>query len=414
MNKDVFILLSRLYYDNFSKMVSALIYHTGIKNKAVAEDIVQDAFTVASEKWKDKLPEQPEAWLFKTVRNLAYNSLRIEKNNLKFEKEFIPEEEGYTDEGYLLKLLFICIQPAFSPKVQLIIALRYARGFQVKRIAVLLGTDEDTVSKILYRWRMQNNSLNWDFSDELIVNDKSKTDMVLKILYVMFTEGYRLSDDGQLIDERLCEDAISLVMEMIKMNIIAEGKTKALYALMLYHLARSVTRINNYSELSPLAAQDKACWDRNMIAVANNYLAKSQQDSTLVNSYQIEAAIAYTHTSTLTFDKTDWLKIANLYQRLKIFNPSPFTILNQAVALYFGKETRTSINLLETLSESKFFRNYHVIHCFWGIIYHDQNEYDKALMSYQRALGCTINRLEEKFIKGKISEILNAVSAKPQ
>lgn len=402
MNEDLSLLISRLYRNHFGKMVAVLMYHTGIEEIAVSEDIVQEAFAIASDKWQKTIPDQPEAWLYKTIRNIAYNNLKKEKRKQVLEDDLIAFDPQLVDDHDLLRILFACLQPAFPPKVQLVIVLRYVCGLRVKRIAALLASNEENISKILYRWRAQNKSENFILTEMSGKPDSQKVRMALKILYVMFTEGYQLSEEGGLSDEVLCEDALSLLQEMMKMDIVANGEVKALYAWMLYNLARAETRTNQLDELTVLAEQDRTRWNREMIAVANHYLLCSQKESLSTSAYQLEAAIAYKHTQATTFAETDWHGIAGLYEKLVILNPSPFTKLGQAAALYFGMNEKGAIEILNQLNANPFFQNYHLIHCFWARIYRDKNDVPRALASYKKALTCPVNAFEKKFIEREI------------
>ncbi|KQC02195.1 DUF6596 domain-containing protein [Pedobacter sp. Hv1] len=405
MTDEPTLILAKLYRSYFGKMLSALIYHTGIKDIAVCEDIVQEAFVIAAEKWSQNLPDQPEAWLYKTIRNIAYNTLKKANKKQLFEEDYQIPIQCADNELQLLKVLYVCAQSAFSPKIQLIVALRYINGLQVKRIAALLGTDEDSISKVLYRWRAESKNHQWDFEQEVDFNREPQLKRVLKIVYVMFTEGFKLSVKGTLTDQVLCEDALSILQTLIKMGVSAAREVKALYALLLYHLARSCSRLNAIDELVELAEQDRSCWNKEMIAVANGYLLESKRESKKNSSYQLEAAIAYLHTSALTFNAINWPQIAHLYTKLQQLNPSPFITLNHAVALYLGGAYEAAVQLLNGLSTNNFFKNHHLLHCFWAKIYQDQQQLIKALSHYQEALLCPINALEEQFIKKKMAAI---------
>lgn len=405
-NDDYSLLLAKLYRSHFGKMVGDIIYHTGIKDMAIAEDIVQEAFVVASEKWGANLPDHPEAWLYKTIRNMAYTALKKEDKKRLFEEEYEATAD-IDKELQLLRVLYVCVQSTLSPKIQLVIALRYINGLQVKRIAALLGTDEDGISKILYRWRAQCKNQQWDFKQEVNFNNKRQVSMVLNIVYVMFTEGFRVSSKGGLIDQAICEDALSLLQTLIKMKVIANGEVKALYALLLYHLARSCSRLNEINELIALEQQDRSCWNKEMIAVANGYLWQSKKETKSNNSYQIEAAIAYLHTSAPAFETINWLQIIQLYAQLQLLSSSPFVKLNYAAALYFGGKQQEAIQMLDELNAHHFFRKHHLLHCFWARVHSDQGHFVKALDCYKAALIRPISRLEEQFIKRKISMIID-------
>lgn len=375
------------------------MYHTGIDDIAAAEDIVQEAFAIASDKWQVIVPDQPQAWLYATIRNMAYNSLKKENQKQALHGDYLAFDPQLVDEHDLLRILFACLQPAFPPKVQLVIVLRYVCGLRVKRIAALLASNEDHISKVIYRWRAQNKSGYFVYAGMSTEPDEQKVRMALKVLYVMFTEGYQLAEDGSFTDEALCEDALSLLQEMMKMGISSNGNVKALYALLLYNLARAQSRINQLHELKSLSEQDRQGWNKEIISVANHYLFLSQKESSSVSAYQLEGAIAYLHTQARSFQETDWQGLAKLYEKLVLVNSSPFTKLSQAAALYFGGNEAGAITILNQLKANPFFQNYHLMYCFQAKISLDKNDISAAKSFYKKALTCQINALEKQFIE---------------
>lgn len=403
MKTGIDVLIAKTYHDHFGKMIGYLMHHTSIRDLGTAEDLVHDAFAAASAKWPIQLPDLPVAWLYQTLRNIAYNHIRNNKSHLIESLPDITAETESGDETYLLKLLLHCIHPSIAPKIQLIIALRYVNGLQVKRIASLLATNEDGISKILYRWREQHKNFNWNPSDEMFLKNNTKVEMLLKTLYMMFTAGYELSDKGELTNKSLCEDAISLLQQLIERNVSFNGQVKALYALMLYHIARSATRVSALNELVTLQEQDRTSWDSQMILVADRYLYQSKKESTTASVYQLEAVIAYLHTAAIDFKHTDWKQITGIYSKLVVLNPSPFTKLNQATALYFTKEISSAQHILDGLITNRFFHQYHLLHCLQARIHQDQGDSKKAIISYQTALKCRLTVLEAKFITKQLA-----------
>ncbi|MCF2489206.1 hypothetical protein L0659_13570 [Dyadobacter sp. CY347] len=376
------------------------MYHTGIVEIAVAEDIVQEAFALASEKWHNGIPERPDAWLYKTIRNTAYNLLK--KEGRQFDHNLMADDQHSESEQESLRVLFGFIQPELTPKVQLIIALRNVSGLKVQRIAALLASDENTITKILYRWKIQRKSQNLNLSVSVTDPGEQKIRTALKILYLMFTEGYRLSDDGQLNDETLCEDALCLAKEMVNLKICANGEVKSLYALMLYNLARASSRLNALNELIPLAEHDRSGWNQQMIGVANQYFLQSQKESTNLEMYQLEASIAYLHITAQTFQQTKWHLIIRLYDKLMVCNPSPFTALSHAAALYFSGDHASALKILDQLKSNPFFQTNHLLHCLYAKIALHKNDHTNAVTSFKKALNCKLSTLEMNFVKKEL------------
>lgn len=389
-------------YDNLKRSISRFV---GMDNLDEVEDLVQETFAVAASKWETDMPRQPAAWLFTTSRNLALNSYRRKKRlALSYSKlPFIENNPG--KEINPLNLLFAVVQTSFPAKVQLVVALRYARSFPVNRIAALLATDEDSISKIIYRWREQVERFAWNFEDELTSYNKAHVQFVLKILYLMFTEGHRLSENGGLTDEGLCEDAVSLTMDIIKLDIDKSGEAKSLFALMQFHLARAGTRVDDTGSLIHLGEQDRRKWDKQMIAVATQYLKAARIQSVKLNSYLIEASIAFVHATASKLDQETWLIIGGLYRQLLHLNASPFVRLNHAFATYQAGLLHEAIHTLETLAQIKYFRKNALFYCFCGLVYSDRGMTPEARSAYSSALACTRSDLEKQWITNKIQSI---------
>ena len=395
-------LLQQLYRTHFGKMVSHLLLRYSSLQLSDAEDLVQEAFTAASAAWRKNIPDKPDAWLYATIRNQASRFRLRRQGHVPLEHlpaDPVAAATGEDGDLHLLRLLFACMHPRFTAKVQLVTALRYVFGLQVQQIAGLLGTEADSISKIIYRQRQQLKSGDIAFRSGFVWWSAGKVDLALKVLYVVFTEGWKIRD------ERLCEDALSLTREVIRRARVSVPDAKALYALMLFQLSRWETRTNEAGELLELEKQQRQLWNRDMIIVATDYL---KQASTVPapSTYIIEASIAYLHASAPGFSQTPWQQIANLYAQLDKMAPSPFVKLNQAVALHFAGQTRVALDMLQQLEEEPFMKHHHLLHCSMARIYADGNNKPLALQHYRKALWGKPSPEEEAFIRTKIKACL--------
>ncbi|RPD41884.1 RNA polymerase sigma factor [Chitinophaga barathri] len=397
-------LLQKLYRAHFGKMVSHLLLRYTSLQLSDAEDLVQEAFTAAAAAWPKNLPDKPDAWLYATIRNQA-SRFRV-RRQFHVPLEHLPADPVMpvnSEDGdlHLLRLLFACMHTRFAAKVQLVTALRYVFGLQVQQIAELLGSEADSISKIIYRQRQQLKSGDIAFRSGFVWWSEGKVDLALKVLYVVFTEGWKIRE------ERLCEDALSLTREVIRRARVSVPDAKALYALMLFQLSRWETRMNEAGELLELEKQQRNLWNRDMIRVATDYL---KQASTVPapSTYILEASIAYLHATAPGFAETPWQQIANLYEQLNTMAPSPFVQLNQAVALHFAGQSRRALHMLEELERQPFMEHHHLLHCSMARIYADGDNNHLALRHYRKALWGKPSPEEETFIHGKIKACLQA------
>lgn len=392
-------LLQQIYRAQFGKMVSALLYHSGISLMADAEDIVQEAFAAAAASWPQKMPDKPEAWLYAAIRNIAYKQLSRRKPAMALENAAQLPAAALQEDGdlQLLRLLFACMRPEFSPRLQMVMALRYVHGLQVQQIASLLGMAPDSVSKMLYRRKQQPKERDIAFSSGFVWWSEQKVLMALKVIYLVFTEGSKYAD------EQLCEDALSLTKTVIAQARVRVADAKALFSLMLFHLSRHDARTTETGELLELEHQPRERWNGDLILVASGYLlqAKTAQHK----PFLIEATIAWLHANAPTFAATPWNQIAALYQQLHHLSPSPFVQLNHAIALHFAGETSAAMRLLNGLASLDFMQRHHLFHCTMARCYTDGQQTALAAEHYRKALLCRLTAQEERFIRKKLAQL---------
>lgn len=389
-------LLQDIYRAQFGKMVSALLYHSGISRMADAEDIVQEAFAAAAASWPQQMPEKPEAWLYATIRNIANKQLGRQQPLLSLDHAGgLPAPAALQEDGdlQLLRLLFSCMRPEFSPRLQLVMALRYVHGLQVQQIATLLGSSPDTVSKMLYRQKQLPKERDIAFSSGFVWWSEQKVLMALKVLYLVFTEGWKYAD------EQLCEDALSLTKTVIKEARVGVPDAKALFALMLFQLSRLDARTSESGELLELEHQDRSRWNKDMIRIAARYLHEGREARH--KPFLLEATIAWLHAWASSFAATPWEQIAALYRQLQHISPSPFVQLNHSIALHFAGRSANALALLAPLEEQDFMQRYHLFHCSMARILTDLQQPSRAAEYYEKALRCKLTPQEESFILKK-------------
>lgn len=270
--------LDHLYKNLFAKMVGELVKSIGIKNISLAEDIVQDTFLAAQQQWNKDIPDNPQAWLFKVCKNIALKNINNKSTLSSIEEAFdIPTEPDNYETDTTFEMLLACAHPRFSPKQQVIFALRYSAGFKVDQIAKILLLQPETVTKILQRIKLLIKTENLVLVPEL--RPAKPSVILLNILYLMFSEGYKTSSGKSILNTTLCEDALSFTQTIIKNPDLSTVDAKALYALMLFNLSRFDARFTKEGDLIDLEHQNRASWNGEMIRVAAHYLyeAKTKQ-----------------------------------------------------------------------------------------------------------------------------------------
>lgn len=393
--------INSIYKKQFSKMVIALAKYTGLRDLATAEDIVQEAFAAAAKSWSTKMPDNPQAWLYRVCRNIALNQLRQDKrseslvDDNSYTQNFDSIFETDTDDDQL-RMLIACVHPNFSTKNQVIFALRYVAGFRIEQIANILGSPADTISKTLLRMRETIVKENINFTFDVSKASRERIHVLHKIIYLMFSEGSKTSGGRSILNLELCEDALSLCLSIANTKSLCLPETHALLALMLFNLSRFEARFDDNGEPVELELQDRSKWNAEMIRVAVHHVTLAGETST---AYHLEAAIAWLHTSSRSFAETDWTKIAALYEKLLTINDSPFVRMNQSIALFYSGDVLTALHQLKKLGESAFMQQHYLFHMALGKIYSKTNEIEKARAHFTKAYELSPHEVEKRHIR---------------
>ena len=401
-----------LYKTHFGKLVASMLQFSRDINLETAEDLVQDSFVAALTSWKkDGVPDNPAGWIYTVCRNKALNKIKRDK---KFKNPFENNEPWSTRttaehefsesifDDQQLKLLFSCANPRLSPKVQVVITLKYVVNLKVEAIAKVLGMTIDGIDKLLIRARQKIKMENIFLKEPLPSSLRSRLPIVHKILYLIFNEGYKSSWGKELLREELCEDALLMTRYLLETSIHNKD-TKALYALMLFNAARFKSRFGISGELLDLEEQDRSLWNQDLIALANKFLKQSAGDT--ASSYHYEASIAYLHCKAKNFESIDWATIGNLYMQLLQSSPNPFVELNYAIALYFSGKKEKAFEILTGLRQKSFLDQYYLLNATLGKINFMEGNYNKAKEFYTKTLEQTNSETEKDFFRRMINKI---------
>lgn len=336
-------LIPHLFRNEFTKIVSVLTRSLGLAQIGLAEDIAGDTFLAATETWPYKgIPANPTAWLYAVARNKAKNYLR---RHQLFENKISPflkselnheVESGmeWSDQNILdsqLQMIFVICHPSISIESQLGLALRILCGMGIEEIANALLTNKETINKRLYRAKetLRGEEISLELPSLPEINHRLAT--VLKVIYLLFNEGYYSESDDVVLKKELCQDAMRLCHLLLGYERTNTPAVNALLALMYFHASRFPARLDDTGEMILYQDQDESLWDQQLIAQGVQFLHKASQGNTL-STYHLEASIAYWHTiKTDTPEK--WENILNLYNHLLSIEYSPVAALNRTYAL---------------------------------------------------------------------------------
>lgn len=398
----------RLYKSHFGKMVSSLLYFSRDLDLETAEDLVQDSFSAALINWrKDGIPSNPAGWIFTVCRNRALNKIR-ESQRFRdlFQEQAAPagdtENPRPALDDYQLRLLFACAHPHLSPKVQVVITLKYVINLKIEAIAKILGMTIDGVDKLLLRAKQKIRDEKILFEEAGTGDLRPRVPVVHKIIYLIFNEGYKSSWGKDLIREELCEEALILARALLNSRV-GDQETAVLYALMLFNAARFKARFGPSGELLDLEEQDRSLWNTDLIRLAGHYLHQSRDSPP--SSYHYEAAIAFLHCTAKSFASTDWPAITRLYAQLLHLHPNPFVELNYAIALYHAGRKKNALDILNSLLQHPFLSQYYLLNAALGKIHFLEGDFPAAKKYWQKTLGQTNSQPEKDFIQKMIAKI---------
>jgi RNA polymerase sigma factor (sigma-70 family) len=400
--------VDRLYKSHFGKMVSSMLDFSRDIDLETAEDLVQDSFSAALVSWrKDAIPSNPAGWIFTVCRHKALNKIKEGKRfGSLFQEEATPPGDAGSPrpvlDDYQLRLLFACAHPDLSPKVQVVITLKYVVNLKVEAIAKILGLTVDGVDKLLVRARQKIREEKNLLAEPDIDALQPRVPVVHKIIYLIFNEGYKSSWGKELIREELCEEAL-LLGRALQNSKVGNEETAVLYALMLLNAARFKARFGPSGELLDLGEQDRSLWNSDLIQLGCSYIQQTQKGP--ASSYHYEAAIAYLHCTAKNFASTDWLAITRLYLQLLRLRPNPFVELNYAIALYYAGQKSQAMDILNNLRQHPFLSQYYLLNAALGKIHFLEGDFPNAKKYWEKTLGQTNSQLEKEFIQKMINKI---------
>jgi RNA polymerase sigma factor (sigma-70 family) len=408
-------LVDHLFRHEAGKMVAVLTRVFGLKNIEQAEDIVHDTILKALETWKfGKVPENPQAWLYKTAKNKAIDLLRRQQLKYKIDNDIaylLKSEytlaptlnEMFTEneiKDSQLRMMFACCNESFTPEVQITLILKTLCGLSTKEIGNAFLSNEETIGKRLYRTkekiREENISLDYPGADAMT----HRTDAVLKALYLMFNEGYNSSHPEKLIREDLCEEAMRLCILLSENTKTNLPQTNALLAMMCYHVSRFSARLDDKGMIVLLKDQDRTQWNWFLIGKGNEYLDASSRGN-IFSDFHIEAIIAYAHANAKNYEDTNWKLILEMYTHLLDRTGNPMVKLNRCLAL--GEVEGHEIAIKELLEMKGFTEN-----CYYNTtladLYLKSGNKNKSRDYLGKALTLTSSNAEIELIRRKLGE----------
>jgi RNA polymerase sigma-70 factor (ECF subfamily) len=380
----------------------------------LAEEALHDAFRAALEQWpREGVPANPRAWLVSAGRFKAIDGMRrrarfdalddvAEPVDPATEDAAAWDDEGIEDDR--LRLIFTCCHPALPPDAQVALTLREVCGLTTEEIARAFLTPAPTLAQRIVRAKAKIRDARIPYEVPSQADLPERLDSVLRVVYLVFNEGYFASSGESLTRTDLSGEAIRLGRLLVE--LLPEPEAVGLLALMLLHESRRAARTSPAGEVVLLDDQDRSLWNRNQIA-EGLALVKRALRSRRFGPYTLQASIAAVHAEAPSAAATDWAQIAGLYDVLVRADPSPVVELNRAVAVAMRDGPLAGLALIDAILAHGDLSDYHLAHAARADLCRRLGRTAEARASYQRALALARQEPERRFLERRLSELLD-------
>ncbi|MFL5498201.1 MAG: RNA polymerase sigma factor [Gemmatimonadaceae bacterium] len=401
--------VEEIYRSDSRRVLATLIRLLG--DFDLAEEAMHDAFAVAVEKWAETgIPANPRSWLISTGRFKGIDRLRrgarLEEINPsmidRLEGTQAPQRDDDEVEDDRLRLIFTCCHPALGPDAQIALTLREVCGLTTEEVAHAFLTPPPTVAQRIVRAKSKIRDARIPYEIPSRPDLPERLDSVLRVIYLVFNEGYLASSGDSLTRADLSGEAIRLGRLLVE--LLPEPEAMGLLALMVLHEARRASRTTAAGEMVLLEDQDRSLWNREQIDEGVE-LVEAALRSHRFGPYTLQAAIAAVHAEARDSQSTDWRQIVGLYDLLLRTEPSPIIELNRAAAVAMSDGPEAGLALIDAILVRGDLAEYHLAHAARGDLNRRLGRVDQAIASYETALRLATQVTERRFLLRRLEEL---------
>jgi RNA polymerase sigma-70 factor (ECF subfamily) len=395
--------VERIFREVHGQAIATLVRVFG--DITVAEDAVQDAFVVATERWPgDGVPANPAGWIITTARNRGVDVLRRSSRGIELQHRAVteaflagthePRDEG-TVEDDQLRLVFTCCHPALRPEHRIALTLRLLGGLSVEEIARSFLVSVPAMEKRLVRAKYKIRAANIPYRVPSDADLPERLHSVLSVVYLIYNTG---ADDH--VRQPLREDAFRLARALVAL-MPDEPEAKGLLALLLLNESRMAAR-TAAGDVVLLRDQNRGLWDRSRIeeglAIVRACIERNRP-----GPYQLQAAIQAVHCKAASFRDTDWNQIVLLYDHLMDFTPTPIVALNRAIAV--GERDGPEAGLAAVDANSADLSEYHLMHAARASMLQQLGQNEAARVAFEEASRFAVLDSDRRFLAGRIRDL---------
>ncbi len=402
-----------IYRSESRRVLATLIRLLGDFDRA--EEAMHDAFMAAVEQWpQNGVPANPRAWLVSAGRFKAIDGMRRRARfdaslaglARRLEAETIDpaESDDRSVEDDRLRLIFTCCHPALPPDAQIALTLREVCGLTTEEIARAFLSPAPTIAKRIVRAKAKIRDARIPYEVPSAADLPERLDVVLHVVYLVFTEGYSASSGESLTRPDLSAEAIRLGRLLVE--LVLGPEVQGLLALMLLHESRRGARTSPDGELVLLDDQDRSLWDRALIR-EGIALVEGALASRRFGAYTLQAAITAVHAEALTAAATDWIQIVGLYDALLRESTSPVVELNRAVAVAMRDGPQAGLTLIDALLARNLLEDYYLTHSARADLCRRMGRIAEACSSYEKALSLARPEPARRFLLARLNELKN-------
>ncbi|UII77455.1 sigma-70 family RNA polymerase sigma factor [Flagellimonas sp. HMM57] len=406
--------LEHLFRNEYGKIVALLTNKYGTSFLEQIEDAAQDTFLKAMQVWGYKsIPDNPTAWLFRVAQNRLIDILRRDKkSDLVGNKPFSIEKGKKESEIVLedaledsqLNMIFACCHPALSQEYQIILSLKLMGGFSNKELADALLKKEETIAKSFTRAKKQFREKVQFLQIPVQMGLQSRLFQVLRIIYLLFSEGYAATTGAQLLKRDICYEALRLALLLRKNRYCSHPNLEALIALMCFHASRFDARLDKEGSLVSLEHHDRSLYNQELIRIGIHHLENAGTADKNPSSYHLEAARSYYHCIAKTFQQTDWKSILYLYDVQLRIQYTPMLALNRIVPFAKVQGSEKGLEELQKVAKNNDFDTTGLFFAIKATLLLESKSLKKYNSTLQKAIDLTENELMKEHLRKKLKK----------